>query len=247
MTLIEKIREMIAEGETERSLKELYNYVKENNADVVDKLVMLRSRMQNMQNAIQNGTMDDQDAAIERAKINEAILKMLPQLTPEYLAQANQSMAPMQQMVMPEKVAAPTARNRKMIYIIGGILLVVVILIAINIGSSDDEFQEDFTQVESTTGEGTLLSNAIANNAVWQSNEQGIFLFESDKVCQEIINDQIVHTFDVVADASDFITLHDPSRNMYLRIGETVVQFKTEGTDTWNDLYTGQWVILSDE
>ncbi|GAB4493352.1 MAG: hypothetical protein OHK0019_17140 [Saprospiraceae bacterium] len=45
--------------------------------------------MQNLQRSVSNGTMDEQDAALERAKINEAILKLLPQLTPEYLAEAS--------------------------------------------------------------------------------------------------------------------------------------------------------------
>jgi len=89
MILIDQIRDLISEGETEKSLEELYTYVKENNADIIDNLVMLKGRMRNLQRAVQNGTMDDQDASFERAKINEAILKLLPQLTPEYLAEAS--------------------------------------------------------------------------------------------------------------------------------------------------------------
>jgi hypothetical protein len=86
MTLIDQIRDLIAEGETERSLDELYKYVKENNADVIDTLVMLRNRMRGIQDEVIRGTMDSQTAALERAKVNDAILKILPQLTPEYMA-----------------------------------------------------------------------------------------------------------------------------------------------------------------
>lgn len=261
MTLIDQIREMIAEGETERSLKELYNYVKENNADVTDKLVMLRSRMQNLQNAIQNGTMDDQGAAIERAKINEAILKLLPQLTPEYLAQESQFKAQVQQRTVTEKSSSTPAPNRKMLYIAGAAVLFVIILIVVisNLGSSDDEFPEDSTQQESAIDEsfaapqGTLLYNVMANHggyAVWESDlnasgQQSFFQFESEKVCNEIINGQIAYTFDVVDNDRNYITLHDPARNLYLRLGETMIQFQTEGEDSWNNLNTGEWITPS--
>lgn len=261
MTLIDQIREMIAEGETERSLKELYNYVKENNDDVTDKLIMLRSRMQNLQNALQNGTMDDQGAAIERAKINEAILKLLPQLTPEYLAQESQFKAQVQQRTTAEKSSHAPTPNRKMLYIAGGAVLLVVLLIVVisNLGSSDDEFSDDFTQQESAIDEsvmapeGSLLHNVIANHggyAVWESDintsgQQSFFQFESEEVCNEIINGQIANTFDVVANDPNYITLYDPTRNLYLRLGETIVQFRTEGEDGWNNLNTGEWITPS--
>lgn len=260
MTLIEKIREMIAEGETERSLKELYEYVKENNADVIDKLIMLRSRMQNLQNALLTGTMDEQDASIERAKINEAILKLLPQLTPEYLAQTNQMKESEQYAITAPKLtsAATTPINRKKIYIIGGVIglvLLVIILIFNNSGSSGNE---DLVQQESTIGEDqtvqestlTLLSNILADGAVWASNNNDIiFQFESDKVCNEITNGQIAHTFNVIDNdnPAEYITLYDPSRKMFLLIGRTTVQFQNEGEDTWNNLYTGEWVIPTEE
>ncbi|HRF40350.1 MAG TPA: hypothetical protein PK198_16275, partial [Saprospiraceae bacterium] len=69
MTLIDQIREMISEGETEKSLDELYKYVKENNAEIIDSLVMLRSRLKNIEDGIIRGTMDDDDANLERAKV----------------------------------------------------------------------------------------------------------------------------------------------------------------------------------
>ena len=111
MTLIDQIRDMISEGETEKSLEELYTYVKENNADIIDQLVMLRNRNRNLQRSVQMGTMDSQDASLERAKINEAILKLLPQLTPEYLAQASKKREPIRPAAAPPPPAAAPATH----------------------------------------------------------------------------------------------------------------------------------------
>lgn len=211
MILIDQIRDLIAAGETEKSLHELYKYVKENNANIIDNLVLLRSRMQNLQGAIQNGTIDNEDAAIERAKINEAILKLLPQLTPEYLAQAQQKVEVIQQ---PEAV-------------VGGSL---------------------------TPPAGTLLYDVIADHAgyaIWKSdysevNGQSIFRIESNKVCQEIKNNRVVTSFEIVANSARYVTLFDPERQLFIRIGESFSQFNNEGEDTWYDLYTGEWTTPAD-
>ena len=138
MTLIDQIRDLISEGETEKSLEELYTYVKANNADIIDNLVMLRSRMRNLQHAVQMGTMSNQDAAFERAKINEAILKMLPQLTPEYLAQASrreaerataaQQVKTAQHIAQPIAAQADPSASKWKYYLIGGGAVFILIL-----------------------------------------------------------------------------------------------------------------------
>lgn len=152
MTLIDQIRDLIAEGETQRSLDELYKYVKESNADVIDHLVMLRSRMQNLQRAVSNGTMDEQDAAMERAKINEAILKLLPQLTPEYLAEASKRREVPRTAAAPRaEVPSASAQNNKMIYMIGGGLLVLALLILAVRGCGDGSEEDSLEQVATDT------------------------------------------------------------------------------------------------
>lgn len=265
MTLIDQIRDLIAEGETERSLKELYTYVKENNADVIDKLVMLRSRMQNMQNALLNGTIDDQDAAIERAKINEAILKLLPQLTPEYLAQAKQTIEPPVHHTVMAAQAPAAAPNRKLLYMIGGaVALIIILILVINATSSsesaesdvvDDMIQQEAPAGESLTAtEGTLLYNVLdihAGHAVWQSvldaaNQQSIFWLESNSLVKEISNNQVINTFQVVENDANHVILYDSRRQLYLRIGETTAEFQQEGQGTWNMLCEGQWITPSD-
>lgn len=85
MTLIEKIRDLVAEGQTEKSIEELLGYVKESNNDVVDHLVLLKGRMKTLNKAIIDGTIDTEVASLERAKINESILKILNEITPSYL------------------------------------------------------------------------------------------------------------------------------------------------------------------
>lgn len=173
MTLIDQIRDMIAEGETEKSLDELYTYVKENNADIIDQLVMLRNRNRNLQRSIQMGTMDTQDASLERAKINEAILKLLPQLTPEYLAQASKRMerepaAAPRSAARPAATApaAPAQSNLKYYLIGGGAVLLLVILIGVLGGGGD---------ASSATAETAQLSdNVTAATDQTQSSGQSM-------------------------------------------------------------------------
>lgn len=136
MTLIDQIRDMIAKGETEKSLNELYNYVRENNADIIDNLVMLRSRMQRLQSQKLNGTINNEGEAIEQAKINEAILKLLPQLTPEYLAQARQHIAPTHQIGRAQEILPN--HNRKRLYIIGGAAILFAFILINFINSRDN-------------------------------------------------------------------------------------------------------------
>ena len=267
MTLIDQIRDLIAEGETQRSLDELYNYVKANNADVIDNLVMLRSRMQNLQRSVSNGTMDDQTAALERAKINEAILKLLPQLTPEYLAQASQRREPVRPAAPYEAPAAPARDMKKMYLIGGGVLLVVVILIAIFNSGGDSEGSdvsaEQTTAVEDVSAaaeswappEGTLLSNVMAGHsgyAVWksvysESNGQSIYRMDDATNWQEIKNGQVVGTFTMVANSDTYVTLHDPERKMFVRIGETNAEYNTEDDPSWYVLFdSGEWITPPD-
>lgn len=269
MTLIDQIRDLIAEGETQRSLDELYKYVKESNADVIDNLVMLRSRMQNLQRAVHNGTMDDQAAALERAKINEAILKLLPQLTPEYLAEASKRKESIRHTVAATPSEAPTApaRDMKKIYMIaGGALLVVVLLIAKLCGGGGTEEEavldeqqvatEDITDSGASWAppEGTLLYSVMASHsgyAVWKSvydetNGQSIFRMENEKVWQEIKNGQVVGTFEMVTNSPDYVTLYDSGRQMYVRIGDTNAQFHSEEDTNWYPLFEGEWITPPD-
>ncbi|HRI61833.1 MAG TPA: hypothetical protein PK228_18975, partial [Saprospiraceae bacterium] len=251
----------------QRSLDELYNYVKANNADVIDNLVMLRSRMQNLQRSVSNGTMDDQTAALERAKINEAILKLLPQLTPEYLAQASQRREPVRPAAPYEAPAAPARDMKKMYLIGGGVLLVVVILIAIFNSGGDSEGSdvsaEQTTAVEDVSAaaeswappEGTLLSNVMAGHsgyAVWksvysESNGQSIYRMDDATNWQEIKNGQVVGTFTMVANSDTYVTLHDPARKMFVRIGETNAEYNTEDDPSWYVLFdSGEWITPPD-
>ncbi len=258
MTLIDQIREMIAEGETEKSLNELYNYVKENNADIIDNLVLLRSRMQNLEHGLQVGTMDEQGAALERAKINEAILKLLPQLTPEYLAEASHRSQEIHQATFSGKTTAAPPKNRKMIYIIGGaVLLILILIIAINgSGGSDDDMDDEsaFVEGDLTPAEGTLLYDVVSDHAgyaIWKSdysevNGQSIFRIESNTDCQEIKNNQVIRTFDVVTNSADYVTLFDAERQMFVRIGDTQAQFHAENEDTWHNLFAGSWITPPD-
>lgn len=123
MTLIEKIRELIADGETEQSLEELYDYVREHHADIIDTLVMLRNRLRGIEDEIIKGTMDQQTASLERAKINDAILKLLPQLTPEYAAKSAKWNQP-----STAAAVVPTQKNNTSPLLVGGLLGAALLL-----------------------------------------------------------------------------------------------------------------------
>ena len=263
MTLIDQIRDLIAEGETQRSLDELYKYVKESNADVIDNLVMLRSRMQNLQRAVGNGTMDEQDAAMERAKINDAILKLLPQLTPEYLAEASKRKEPLQRPAPASSSAAPAASgpNMKMIYMIGGgVLALILLILALSGGDSgEEEYAADETEYAAQTNwappEGTLLYDVMAAHggyAVWKSvysevNGQSMFRMENEKTWQEIKNGQVIGTFEMLTNSDTYVTLHDPARKMFVRLSESNAEFHTEDDPSWYVLFeSGEWITPPD-
>jgi hypothetical protein len=255
MTLIDQIREMIAEGDTERSLEELYKYVKENNADVIDTLVMLRNRMRGIQDEVIRGTMDSQTANLERAKINDAILKLLPQLTPEYMAKAGQWKEPARQTASPG-VAPPVAPagNRKKLYLIGGAVLLVAIVLAIVLSGGEDEYadweeQTGFVDEGGAPSDADLLDRVIAQHAgfaVWlvdndESNGQSFIMIDADSF-QEIIMDEVVAEFSVVETTSEYVALYDESRQLKLRIFERELYFQNPEDTQWQKLYDGEWI-----
>ena len=233
MTLIDQIRDLIAEGETQRSLDELYKYVKESNADVIDHLVMLRSRMQNLQRAVSNGTMDEQDAAMERAKINEAILKLLPQLTPEYLAEASKRREPARPSAAFEASApAAPARDMKKMYLIGGgILLVVVLLIAMLSGGGDSE-----------EGQQQIATETHSSTIEWQSKDGSVAFITQDGIYwDEMDGDVAKFRFTKKNETSEYVEIYDAARQITLRLYDTEAQFQNEGESEWNVLVYGGW------
>lgn len=256
MTLIDQIRELIAEGETERSLDELYKYVKENNADVIDTLVMLRNRLRGIQEEVIRGTMDNQAASLERAKVNDAILKLLPQLTPEYMAKAAAWQAPAQPMAAAAKAKAPAASSgekRKWMLIGGGAaLLLIIILIAVSGGGGDDNSSpagDEFTAEETTTA--SLLNRIMAAHggyAVWVSepNDNGAFSTfvhgEDASFTEYSADGEVFATFSVQEDTPEYVALYDEVRQMALRIYETEAFFQNPGDTEWNKWMNGQWV-----
>ena len=123
---------MIAEGETEKSLEEMYQFVREADNEILDGLVMLRNRMKKLQRSYQNGVLDEESEFQERAKINEAILMYLRQLTPEYIAlnKQEQEQITAASPVSPKKTSAP-AVNMKLVYMGGGALVLLVVLVLI--------------------------------------------------------------------------------------------------------------------
>lgn len=135
---IEKVRDMIAEGETERSLDELYQFVRNADNELLDRLVLLRNRMRKLQRDVQSGVLDDDDEYQERAKINEALLMFLRQMTPEYMslnAKEEEKYTPPPAKETSRSAPAP-AKDMKPFYIAGGVVVLLAILFFVFRGSS---------------------------------------------------------------------------------------------------------------
>lgn len=270
MTLIDQIRDLIAEGETERSLDELYKYVKESNADVIDNLVMLRSRMQSLQRSVNNGTMDHQAATLERAKINESILKLLPQLTPEYLAKASSRREQMQYAPPPPAAAAPAApaRDMKKIYMIAGGALVFLIVIIMALSGGDDgsgDASYDQQQLTSDMMANSTTDPAADNSMVqtsalqeeapveqapdlsakWSSTDGTVNFATTDGNTWQMMDKygNAVSGFRLVAKTDSYVMLAFQSDEGVTSIMLTDSQYmtKSEGSENWYEENTGGW------
>jgi len=125
---IEKIRDMLAEGETEKSLDELYQFVRQADNELLDRLVLLRNRMRKLQRDVQSGVLDDDDEYQERAKINEALLTFLRQMTPEYISPNAKEEKYTPATSESHRSAPAPARDMRPFYISGGVVVVLAIL-----------------------------------------------------------------------------------------------------------------------
>ncbi|MFN0015093.1 MAG: hypothetical protein ACKVU2_11135 [Saprospiraceae bacterium] len=256
MTLVDQIRDMISAGETEKSLEELYKFVKENNADIIDNLVMLRSRMQSVERAVNVGTMSSQEATLEKAKINDAILKLLPQLTPEYLAEASKRKS--KAAYAPPIPQRPAQQSNKLYFIIGGAVLALVLLIW-SMSGGDSEATSDLAQGEQLVeqaddGQGqpetAKLASLLAANgtAVWVASvnhldDTGVssFAFQDNTTCSEFAYGDLLSTWKVVENVADYVTIYDAETGQYMRIYVTTAEVRNGETGEWKIYYNGAW------
>ncbi|MEQ1744186.1 MAG: hypothetical protein ABMA02_02090 [Saprospiraceae bacterium] len=256
MTLVDQIRDMISAGETEKSLEELYKFVKENNADIIDNLVMLRSRMQSVERAVNVGTMSSQEATLEKAKINDAILKLLPQLTPEYLAEASKRKS--KAAYTPPIPQRPAQQSNKLYFIIGGAVLALVLLIW-SMSGGDSEATSDLAQGEQLVEqagdsqeqpETSKLASLLATNgtAVWVASvnhldDTGVssFAFQDNTTCSEFAYGELLSTWTVVEDAADYVMIYDAGTGEYMRIYVTTAEVRNGQTGEWKIYYNGAW------
>lgn len=267
MTLIDQIRDLIAEGETERSLDELYKYVKESNADVIDNLVMLRSRMQSLQRSVNNGTMDHQAATLERAKINESILKLLPQLTPEYLAKASNRREQMQY-APPPAVTAPARDNKKIYMIAGGAVVVLIVIMMALSNGGDDSGDASYDQQQLTADmSANNTTEPVADNSMmqtsapqeeapveqapdlsakWSSTDGAVNFVTADGNTWQMMDKygNAVSGFRLVAKTDSYVMLAFQSDDGVTSIMLTDSQYmtKSDGSENWYEEDTGGWV-----
>ncbi len=130
MTIIDRIKDLVAEGETEKSIDELLTYVKTQDNELTDRIILLKSRMHDLNDAIHSGTINDTEASIQRAKINESILRILHNITPSYLESrpGKQKQRTFTQPASP----TPAGKNRNLLILLGIALVSVVVYFAIN-------------------------------------------------------------------------------------------------------------------
>jgi Effector-associated domain 11 len=169
MTLIETIRDMIAEGQTEKSLDELLNYVKDNNDEVMDKLILLKSRMNNLNKSIVSGTIDNEEAVLERAKINESVLKILNEITPSYLEHGSPTRNTAIFLKHPQK-----SSNKTWIYVLVGVVIAGVAIAIYNMPPSVQQttpIQQktplSFSQPQIFVQVPLYQPNILKNNEYW--------------------------------------------------------------------------------
>ncbi|MFN0015092.1 MAG: hypothetical protein ACKVU2_11130 [Saprospiraceae bacterium] len=259
MTLVDQIRDMISAGETEKSLEELYKFVKENNADIIDNLVMLRSRMQSVERAVNVGTMSSQEATLEKAKINDAILKLLPQLTPEYLAEASKRKS--KAAYTPPIPQRPAQQSNKLYFIIGGAVLALVLLIW-SMSGGEAENSSDLAQETQQIAESepvsqgqpaaTLLDELLAKNgtATWQATvditKQGTlpsFVFQDDQTCSIYVDGETKGTGKVVENATDHVSIYYTvdGNGAFFHFYKTIVKVSIDITGESEIFYEGVW------
>jgi len=267
MTLVDQIRELIAEGHTEKSLDELYKFVKENNADIIDNLVMLRNRMQTVERAVNVGTMSSQEASLERAKINDAILKLLPQLTPEYLAEASKRKTTTPSSFTSARPVAPAQNSSKLYMLIGGLggaLLLLILLIAWANGCEDETNGTQTENQEMLDGTApalddqeqpaaTMLDALLAQNgtATWQATvdhmESGSlpsFVFQNNQTCSIYTDGEIVGTGKVVENTTDHVTIYTPvndGEDGYFHLYKTIAKVSDVENSVSILMFEGVW------
>ncbi|HRD79258.1 MAG: hypothetical protein IAE84_07455 [Saprospiraceae bacterium] len=249
MTLIDQIREMISEGETEKSLDELYKYVKENNAEIIDSLVMLRSRLKNIEDGIIRGTMDDDDANLERAKVNDAILRLLPQLTPEYIAK-NKASTPVYAAPTPAKTGGI---DKKWLYmgIGGGAVILLIFILALLPGGGEQSESDTNAGLEQVgPGNEPLLDWVMSQHngyAVWEAKQSiegkfSTFALDADNTFTEFQNEGVFASYVIQETTPQYIQLYDDKRTLTIRIYETKAEFKYPVDTQWFKLADGEWV-----
>ncbi len=264
MTLVDQIRDLISEGQTEKSLEELYKFVKENNADIIDNLVMLRNRMQNVERAVNVGTMSSQEASLEKAKINDAILKLLPQLTPEYLAEASKRKASAPSSFTSARPIAPAQNNSKLYMLIGGLGGALLLLVLLIVWANGYEDETDGTQTENQEmldgtapaldgheqAAATMLAIRLAANgtATWEATHNRLddlgsssFVFDNNTSCYESAYGTTLGTWQIVEDGADYVLLYDPESKEYMRLNQTTAEVRKGENGPWKTYYDGAW------
>jgi hypothetical protein len=73
---IEKIKHLISEGANQEAINALRPIVEGNN-ELEDTVLMLKTRLSTLQKSVREGTIDSDDANVERNKINRALLDVL--------------------------------------------------------------------------------------------------------------------------------------------------------------------------
>jgi hypothetical protein len=199
--------------------------------------------------------MDEQDAALERAKINEAILKLLPQLTPEYLAEASKRKESFQRPQAPSQAAAPAASgpNMKMIYMIGGGVLAVILLILALSGGGDSGEQEiaadpatELSNTQPQTNQEQNFQQAAPTgaedlSAEWHSNDGAVAFVTEDGTNWDERDKEGTARFKFTTqdETEQYVEIYDASRQMTLRIFDTHVKFLQNGE--WYVMANGGW------
>jgi hypothetical protein len=225
MNIYDKIRELLEENQTDDALAELLKYVRENNRDVLDRVVLLKSRLKELNENMNKGLMTNDSASIEDLKIKDSMLKVLRELeTGMPYKTALESSRPVEAAPRPVEPprraverAAPQDKKKPLYWALAGAGGLIVLLIIISMFSGGDDTTATDTMPEAVQSDmtGMPVDNSIpandASNQVASGDENAAASYQDS---------DIVGEYEGVA--------HDPAsnENMNFVLGASSVQNK---------------------
>lgn len=143
MENLNKLKELIAEGNTEETLDELTTLSAAKNYEIQHNIINLRRRWSELNRARANNTITFETAQVEAGRINTDILNLLAELEGLRVAAPRTTTAPAPAASRP--VPAKEPGSKKLLWIgLGAALILLLILVLANIGGEGEGTTPEF-------------------------------------------------------------------------------------------------------